>query len=211
MTLKISSTKVSLIDDNYQKIMSELGDFFGVKWIENQPKIIIVDSRETFDEVMNKKTEKWLIGHASNRTIYVLDGSKFKTEADREYNEEKYLALIKHELSHLFIEILNQPYIPLWLNEGIAIYIAGQNKSRKNIPTEFKNFLKFSKESIFGKETVYEESGFVIETLINKFNKEKLIKLIKSGNKDNESFNKCFKNIYGFDLSYININKIYHL
>ena len=207
MALIISLRSIDIVDKNYPKIMSELNSFFGINWTKDLPKIFIVENRKTFDEILGKKTENWLVGHAENRIIYLLDGIKFKTEANREYTDEKYLSLLKHELTHLFVNLLNNKHIPLWLNEGTAIYLAGQNKLRKNIPTKFKNFLKFSKESIIGEENVYEESGFVIEILVNKFGKEKLISLIKKSQDD--SFKTSFKEIYDFDLNYTNINKLY--
>jgi len=76
-------------------------------------------------------------------------------------------------------------------------------------PIEFKTFLKFYNKDIDGDTNVYQESGFVIETLITKFGKEKIFELIKDKNNNQESFNKSFKKNYGFELSYKNLNKLY--
>ncbi|MDD4938524.1 MAG: hypothetical protein PHX34_05995 [Candidatus Shapirobacteria bacterium] len=205
MTLKLSCFKNRIVDENYPKIMGELNSFFGINWTKNQPKIIIVENRKAFNELLGEKTEKWLVGYANNQLVYILNGKKFKTEADREYSDEKYKALIKHELAHLFFNIVSPNSKPTWLKEGVPIYLSGQDKLRKKIPSSFKNFLKFFDKNVIGKESVYDESGLVIKILIKDFGKEKLLQLIKS----KDDFKKSFKKIYGFDLNYVNLNKIY--
>ena len=61
-----------------------------------------------------------------------------------------------------------------------------------------------------GGREIYKESGFLIEFLVKKYGKKKLIKLIieleKVSNK--EGFKKLFKRIYGFELNYDKINKL---
>ena len=96
---------------------------------------------------------------------------------------------------------------PVWLSEGTAIYTSGQTKLKLK-PKELKNFLEFYAE---GGSEVYAESGFVIEALVKKFGKEKLLKLIESlKNISNENqFKDAFQNIYGFPLNYEKINEIY--
>jgi len=66
-----------------------------------------------------------------------------------------------------------------------------------------KDFIKFYKKK--GKE-VYYESGFAVEFLVEKYGKNKILKLVKSlKNIDSEEeFNKKFKEIYGFELKYEN-------
>ena len=61
-----------------------------------------------------------------------------------------------------------------------------------------------------GAAGVYEESGFVVELLVNKFGKTKLLKLIKTLHTTNseKQFKKLFKDIYGFNLNYREINKL---
>lgn len=212
MPFKIKYFEDKFIDSNYKKILSELNLFFGFDWIYNTPKVFIVDNRKLFDQFLGRKTENWLVGHASNRSIYLLDRNKFETESNHKYSDEKYIALLKHETCHLFFsKVSNGTHYPKWLNEGISIYLSGQNKLRKKIPDKFKNFLKFYKKDVIGKDTVYDESGFVIETLVNKFGKGKMLDLIKSCNSSNtkEKFKESFKQIYNFDLNYTNLNKLY--
>lgn len=212
MPFKIKYFEDDFIDLNYQKALDELNVFFGFGWIHNTPKIFIIDNRKQFDQILGYKTESWLVGYASNRLVYLLNRKNFKTESNHKYSDKKYIALLKHELCHLFFnKISKETHKPKWLNEGISLFLSGQNKLKKNIPIEFKNFFKFYGKDTDNKDNVYQESGFVVETLINKFGKEKILELIKSCSIANteEKFEKSFNKIYGFDLNYANINKIY--
>lgn len=212
MPFKIKYFEDKFIDSNYKKALDELNQFFGFNWVQNTPKIFIIDSRKLFDQLLDRKTESWLVGHASNHSVYLLDRQKFATETNHSYSDEIYIALMKHELCHLFFStISNETYKPKWLNEGICIYLSGQNKLRKKTPVKFNNFLQFYKNDVINKTSVYDESGFVVQTLVKKFGKQKILNLIKSCNGSNtkEKFKKSFKEIYGFDLNYTNINKLY--
>ncbi|MDD4937569.1 MAG: hypothetical protein PHX34_00905 [Candidatus Shapirobacteria bacterium] len=212
MPFKIKYFKDKFIDDNYKKSLDELNQFFGFNWIYNTPKIFIIESRKQFDQLLNRKTENWLVGNASNYSIHLLDRNKFETESDYKYSDEKYIALLKHELCHLFFsKVSNGTYNPKWLNEGTSLYLSNQNKLRKKIPDKFRNFLKFYAKDVVGKDTVYDESGFVVETLVKKFGKKKILNLIKSCSISNtkDKFKKSFKDIYGFGLNYTSLNRLY--
>lgn len=212
MPFKIQYFEDKFIDTNYKIALEELNQFFGFNWIQNTPKVFIIESRKLFDQLLDRKTEKWLVGCTPNHSVYLLDRQKFNTETDNSYSDEIYIALLKHELCHLFFsKISHGVHNPNWLDEGISIYLSGQNKLRKKVPTKFNNFLKFYKIDTIDKDSVYDESGFVVETLVKKIGKNKILNLIKSCKIANtkEKFEISFKEIYNFDLNYNSINKLY--
>jgi len=183
-----------------------LEEFFGIK-LDVSPEIIFVKTREEIDGLKGKKTEPWVVGWADSGNIYVLDKDNFEKESNHKYNEESYIALIKHELAHLFFSKLSKGRKrPYWLNEGVSIYVSGQLKFKKKIE-KFEEFLDFGEKSGKG---IYRESGFFIELLVDKFGKEKLLELIRRLSEINseESFKKLFKEIYGFELDYGEINRM---
>ncbi len=189
-----------------RKYLDELEDFFEIK-LDRAPKLIFVKTREEIDRLKSKKTEPWVVGWVDSGDIYILDKDNFEEESSHKYSEENYIALIKHELAHLFFSKLSKRRKkPYWLNEGVAIYVSGQLVFKKR-PKEFKEFLSFG--DVVGKK-IYSESGFFIELLVNKFGKEKLLELIGRLSEINseESFKKLFEEIYGFELSYEEINKL---
>lgn len=197
------------MEKEVEEITGELKEFFGINWVENLPKIILLDSRELIDKVRGRKTEKWEVGWSEYRTVYLLDQDKFETESNHgKKSDEEYRALIKHELAHSFYAIKSgRNNNPRWLNEGVCIYISGQLKFKSNIST-FKNFLDFYNKE--GAE-IYTESGWVVYLLVEKFGKDRLMQLldeIKAKSPDEEGFKEIFSQVYGMELSYENLNHL---
>ncbi len=139
----------------------------------------------------------------------MLNRKNLEKESSHIYHKEKYLATVNHELSHLFFSALSENgYHPVWFAEGLAIYTSGQNKWKKR-PEKFPTLLNFEEN---GGSGVYSESGFVIDILIKKFGKKKLLDLIKQSkdSKNGNDFKKIFSKIYKFNLNFRNINNLYN-
>jgi hypothetical protein len=127
-------------------------------------------------------------------------------ESCHKYSPESYYRLIKHELSHCFSSMISDRNTrPDWLWEGLAVYTSGQNAEKKT-PEKFSNFLEFYDKS---GGSVYAESGFAVQILVEKFGKQKLFRLIKKLKdvKSRRDFDSQFKTIYGFKPSYAEFNK----
>lgn len=206
MAYRIKEFKNKKVEDTYERCMAELAGFYGFKITRNRPRIIVVESRAIIDSLKGSKTEDWLVGWLDGRNIFLLDQPKMETESCHgKYDNEQYKALIKHELSHAFTRGLSWPgYVPVWLNEGIAIYVSGQNKFKKPI-NKFHNFLDSYDKA---ERDVYKEAGFAIELLVNKFGKKKLLTLVKKlrGIKNKSGYIRAFKGTYGFSPSYAKFN-----
>lgn len=207
MIFNLESKKDSLLEEAYHGFMKELNDFFEINWIRNTPKIFIIRDRITINHLLGRETEDWMVGWVNGNSVYLLNREHYEDESCHKYNEKEYLAFFKHELVHLFSSIFCniKDFKPIWLNEGLSIYLSGQNKFKKR-PSFFKEFLSFYENE--GKD-VYHESGFAVEILINKFGKERFFSLLKKLKeiKDKEEFEIIFKEIYGFNLDYDNFNK----
>lgn len=197
--------------------MKELNDFYGMNWIYNVPKIFIVNSGEDKNLLRGNSKNEWAVGWTPGRdTVFIMDRLKIKTETSQteNYSKNRYKALIKHELSHLFFKILvnYNNYNIVWLWEGVAIYTSGQNQFKKR-PEKLSQFLSFYDDHMSkdGKKSVYYESGFFVEMLVKKFGKEKLLKFLRSLQKikNKKEFDNLFFKTYKFKLNYREINKIY--
>lgn len=207
MIFDINFKKDNLIEKIYIESINELNKFFGFNWKYNKPIIFLVKNRKSFDKLRGEKTEDWLIGESRERDIFILDRKNFEKESCHKYSDKIYSGLIKHEICHPFFRILSgKKDYPLWLNEGIAVYLSKQIEE-KICPKKFSNFLEFYNKI---NKKMYDESGFVVAILIKKFGKQKLLELIKSlKNVDSEKdFEKEFKKIYKFRLNYKEINKL---
>lgn len=174
------------------------------------PIIFIVDSRKDIDSLKGKSTEPWMVAFATgsqpgDRKVYILNYDKFATESSWQITEDAYSALLKHEICHHFTTIVSKgKSIPSWLNEGLSIYLSGQLSLGRVRPKSFNLFLSGDIKD------AYDEGGFVIETLINKFGKDKMINFVSSISevKSSEDFQVIFKNIFGVDLNYDCLNDI---
>ena len=207
MIYKIKQISDSYLENIYKESLNDLNVFFGIDWIHHLPRIFVVDDRKIINSLKGEETENWIIGWSEGKTIYVLNKNNFEVESNHKYTSDEYSAFIKHELSHSFFNVLSNGCCkPIWLNEGVAGYVSGQNKLKEK-PIEFKKFLDFYERG--GKE-VYSEAGFVIELLVKKFGKEKLLNLIKSlkNCQSKELFDLAFEKEYNLTLNYTNINSL---
>ena len=215
MIFKIQTVLNGLIKTAYEAGMKQLNDFWGINWTEKTPDIYIVDSRSVINKLKGKETEGWLVGWAEiidlqKYNLYLLDLDSLESESTHKKNEEKYSALVIHELCHLFVaKIQNRsmPVGPMWWNEGVSTFLSGQYKFKKR-PERLEGFIESNRQN---PTPAYEVGGFVIELLVNKFGKEKLIEMVKYlGNSTPETtFKEDFLAVYGFELSYEKINELY--
>jgi len=208
MIYKLKQQKDKFIEKAYYDSMKSLNKFYKIKWAYGRPNVVIVESRKQIDELKDVKTESWVVGWSDNKTIYILDRKKMKTESCHIGDTEKtYIALLKHEISHAFFHILSKgKYNPRWLCEGVAIYTSGQNIFKKPL-IKFTNFLDFFNKGGGG---IYYESGFAVELLVKKYGKGKLLKLISGLAiiNDKQDFSKLFMKIYNFNPNYLNFNNL---
>lgn len=208
MLYHIQHIKDKFIESVYKEAMKDLGAFYGIRWNIDTPRIIIVDDRETIDVLCGKTTEPWLVGWANGRrAVFILNRKNLTKESNHTYSKKYYTGLIKHELSHLFFNILSgHRKSPVWLCEGTAIYTSGQIKLKKR-PTKLVSFLEFYDKS---GRAAYNEAGFAVEALVKEYGKDKLLKLVKALKTitSQKQFNNAFNNIYGFKLDYKTINNL---
>ena len=201
----------SNVDEAYREGMTVLNGFWGINWQENIPDIFIIGDRSEINKIKGKMTRDQLVGWSKGRGIFVLEYQKV-IESSFKLTKEQYKALIKHELNHLFYGIVSGEISgPLWLNEGLSIFLSGQTTlGQWERPSEFRGFIE-SDASEENKKFAYAEGGFVIELLVNKYGKDKLIQLVRQlkSVKDSDGFKTLFTEIFGIELSYKSINELY--
>jgi hypothetical protein len=212
----MNSYRLSLAKNKkkYEKLVEtsllEFEKFFEFKLI-NAPCLIFLNSRQQFDDITGHKTPDCITGKSTFNLVFVMDESVYEKESSKKFKPFYYPLVIKHEICHSFYNQLAWKKRPVWLNEGVSIFLSGQVNFKHPI-NKFTNFLEFyeNEEIKINNGSVYDESGFVIEKLINKFGKIKILNLIKSCRQinNNEDFLQSFKSIYGFELNYHNINKL---
>ena len=210
MIFNLKTKRDQKLETFYEDSMKELGEFFEINWNRNRPNVWLVPDRKTIDDLRGEKTPGWVVGWggAQYGGVYILDSKNFEKESDNKYSPERWNALIKHELVHCFYDIITgYQRKPRWLGEGVAVYLSGQNQWHKPV-NNFKTFLD-SYDHV--DKSVYSESGFVIELLIEKFGREKLLELlrkIKEEKPDEKGFKEMFESNYGIELKYEKLNAL---
>jgi hypothetical protein len=210
MIYKIKEYKNKLIEKAFKDGMREFNKFFDFS-LSKKIGICILNNRKEIDLFFQEKTKPWVVSFVKpgGNIIYILDNNKFNKESShKKESNEKYSGLIKHELCHFFdLQLSKDCYKPLWLGEGLAVYLSGQFKYEQPI-SYFSDFIKSYDE--YADYHAFTDGGFAVKLLVENFGKQKLLKLIsKSGEaKNKKDFAKLFKKIYGFDLNYKNFNSL---
>jgi hypothetical protein len=203
MVFVIQSKEDKFMGGTFKKSIADFNKFFGVDLKEDNINLFLVPDRTTINLLWGVKTENWVVGWVNGTDVFFLDRKNYEKESCHKYSDEDYSLKLRHELVHAFFGILSQDtHKPLWLSEGLSIYLSGQLHSLEK-PNRFRKFLGYYDKYGPG---IYEESGFAVEFLIKTYGKHKLLELIKSLRKidSKKEFGSKFKEIYGFDLNYGN-------
>jgi hypothetical protein len=117
-----------------------------------------------------------------------------------------------HELTHIVVyQVIYNPYndLPVWLNEGLAMYSEGpldsqftaplksaiQNKKLLSVRTICSPFSAFADRSVLS----YAESYTLIAYLTSQYGADKMLELLKTF-KQGSSYDAAFQTVYGFNL-----------
>lgn len=206
MTFKLTDLKKDIYQTDIDESVTFFGDFFEIK-LQPRPCLILVDSHKQFEQIISKPIPNWLTGYNVYNLVFVLHPDKWQTESNHQYSPDKFKATLKHEICHIYFKKITGSSQPIWLNEGLALYLSGQLKFRKD-PGKLDNFLQFSTDNTIGNQTVYDQSGFAVQTLHQKYGKQNLLKLIKSIKtlKSPSKFSTLFQKIYKIPLTYQTFN-----
>lgn len=215
INLIYSGKDASKIKKDIQKILQDLSILFSVS-IHNIT-IRIHENRLSFNKQLNKETPDWLVANASNnKEIDILSPISMKNESSHKSSE--FLQIIKHEISHLFVEEISKgSAVPKWLNEGLASYIAKQNRNKiENIYIDDKFSKKLATPKGWNDNinyNAYNISSFFVSYLIKKYSFEKILKLISSLNKnyDYVGFKNTFHKIYLKNLEEVEASFIQYI
>ena len=196
-----------LIKNEIFKMISDLESKLKIRLTE--PIIVNLHlTRADYEKVLRKNTQEWEVGNTSkNNVIDILHPDSFSDFSS--HNKEEFYPILKHELAHIYIRKLSEnKTVPMWLNEGLAMCIAGQvPKYQNSEPTyvERRYLEKLSTQYGWDKHahySGYKYSCLFVNYLINKYSISLVIGLIKSSKTifDVNSFDNSFSKIYGLSL-----------
>jgi hypothetical protein len=197
-----------LYQETIDEALIEFKKFFEIKILQKLC-LIFLYSRQQFDDICGRKTEPFETALSTANLIFMMAEEVYEQESNKKFNPQYNLLTIRHEVCHKFFQRSAWTSQPVWLNEGTSMYLSGQLNRRKKID-QFSNFLLFNSSNFVDGQNIYQESGFVVEKLIEKFGRKQFLNFLQSirpGSKD-FNFDKIFNKTFGFKLTYDNINKL---
>tara|TARA_Y100000310_G_C20424549_1_gene688364 strand:- start:43 stop:516 length:474 start_codon:yes stop_codon:yes gene_type:complete len=148
----------------FEAKIKKLEDFFGIK-LNSLPKVIEVESRKEMDSFHNKPTEEWFVACVKEEKIVIF--SKESMEEHTSHRKEEYEKLLIHELCHIFYGNRQKTFLPMWLNEGIALNLAEQKKQK--IDVSVNDVLNLVTQEQFQNDPqAYSKSYWLVNKLLEK-------------------------------------------
>ena len=191
----LAEKDIQTIAQERQKTLKDICAFLGVSF----------DHRINFFLFPDAASKRWCMGHQG-------DGLAFDTTIAEIYNEKTRVDPA-HELTHIVASQIGSP--PALLNEGLAVYMQSDHKwNDQHVDlTTSKLFLQkrlvplnelIRRNEIGSRpddgEIAYPQSASVVKFIIDRYGREKFLKLyagLRAGAKDNVS---RFKDILGVEL-----------
>jgi len=197
------------LEQKAEIVFKHVADSFNLSSLPNI-SISFHTSRLSFDKSLGRKTQIWEVGNTSrDNKIDIIHPdffAKVSSHADSEFDQ-----ILAHEIAHIFINRLasgNQ--VPFWLNEGLAMNIAGQVERYKTgsdsmfIEGRFTSHLAtkqdWNERVDFG---AYKIACLFTAFLIETFTLNKILELIKKTEKNYYAphFEESMLHIFGRSIS----------
>lgn len=147
--------------------------------------IDVVDTLSELANILNMDVPDWVIGTSFDNVILIIDHNNWTRS-----NSESVDNLILHEFIHVVLN--SKSNLPIWLNEGLAIYFSNQYGSYKNRHLKINQEFDLYKLD-YSNNDVYYISTYVITKLINKYGVERIVEeTLKTKNfEKSQIFNNC--------------------
>ena len=162
--------------------------------------IIPISITNTNDIPVDSQVPKWASGFYDGQ-IHVNYCSDDEPELGVLYT------LIRHEWTHLLVNLLSQGNCPIWLNEGLAQIIARpllsyekhalvQAKKNNTLPIRSELNQPFTSFSASERKIAYLQSAAIVDTLINEggfTSIRHILSLLRTGTHINSALNQTYK------------------
>lgn len=192
--LRITSLKLLKDVESFTELGTKVVKIREMFGFTSEVVIEEVYSLEVLERITGNRLPRWVIGLSAGKRIWVLDKSKWE-------NQKMDLAqLILHEFVHIAINGTVKKKVPVWLNEGLAVYLSGQYEDyqleNNHIRTEM-DFYQLAYES----QNLYIIAGKVVTALADEYGAEILIQELLTSEEietnrifNNENLNRVVKN-----------------
>lgn len=192
------------LEDNYSRITNDLKAS-----LDKKVEVYIYSDLSTYHKARNQpNAPNWLVGNAIPDSNIIQMVSPLNADG-RPYSD--LIKVIVHEFTHVVEDnIKTEKDIPLWINEGVAVYEAKQIVGTEQAIVSAKSTGKFptlkdleTDSYTFGNNNGYTFSYLIVDYIVKTYGYEKLIDLIKTPSE--------FEKILGLSKEDFQKNWISHL
>lgn len=198
--LDLSPSKNKQLKSMYKQAMGELNDFFQKEWVRFTPGILVAPTRAVLDKIKGRETPNWMVGiklMGSPVVVILAYETALKEKGNHIHTKKNFYQLMKHELCHCFTNLVAGQSHPRWISEGVSLYAANQLSNYQK-PERFEGFFDDKNKKL------YQESGYAVELLVNKYGQQKLLTFLRRLKDKKASI--AFKSVYGLPLAYKTFN-----
>ncbi|MEA1877345.1 MAG: peptidase MA family metallohydrolase [Bacteroidota bacterium] len=176
---QIVTELLDLLEDQYDR----LTQVFETELIQTV-NVYVHPGRSSLSESAGiDNPSEWLVGVAINDThIHLISPLNPPGNHTRESVKKGLI----HELVHICVASKTKTRLPLWLNEGMAVYFAGQTEFMREVPGILRSRLtaptldEFNDPEYFEQKRGYAVSYTVIEFIIHRYGREALSAFIQN-------------------------------
>lgn len=172
---------VEEVADFLEEEYEELATVFGARIREEVDVYIHPDQHSMVEITRVQNPSRWLVGLAINgREIHIVSPLNPPTN----HSKESVFQGMAHELVHICVYKMLPHRLPLWLNEGLAVYYARQRQFAREVPGILRSrpflpsFEELSDQLSFERNKGYPLSYTIIEFLVHEFGEYSLQKFL---------------------------------
>jgi len=206
--------KISIIGKNNSSIekdsVNTLSFLEGILKVELKHPVVVTlcSTRKDYEKKLGRKTQDWEVGNTNINDIHILHPDSFEKYST--HKKDEFQSILKHELAHIFIgQLSGGKTIPMWLDEGLANYLAGQVDKYSNgqpIYAETNFIEKLSTNYGWDQHSSYSGYSYsclFVDYLIKKSNIDQVLELISKSKKmfSIQTFESIFKEVFKSTLS----------
>ena len=191
--LRITSLKLLKDVESFTELGTKVVKIREMFGFTSEVVIEEVYSLEVLERITGNRLPRWVIGLSAGKRIWVLDKSKWE-------NQKMDLAqLILHEFVHIAINGTVKKKVPVWLNEGLAVYLSGQYEDYQLENSHIRKEMDFS-QLTYESQNLYIIAGKVVTALADEYGAEMLIQELLTSEEietssifNNENLNRIVK------------------
>lgn len=191
--LRITSLKLLKDVESFAELGTKVVKIREMFGFTSEVVIEEVYSLEALERITGNRLPRWVIGLSAGKRIWVLDKSRWE-------NQKMDLAqLILHEFVHITVNGTVKKKVPVWLNEGLAVYLSGQYEDYQLENSHIRKEMDFS-QLTYESQNLYIIAGKVVTALADEYGAEMLIQELLTSEEietssifNNENLNRIVK------------------